>query len=160
MKYLQSIFRVPSNSLVTVALLSLLLALPVYAQMNVVVGTGQIGDGVTLSVVTNGQGNTSGGKVHSPSGAPDLWFRAGSTPTFPGALSTYAEWGFESHGSPLPWEGAVTGTDNWMKTIRDSDGCVSWSQFEFDFTAATREGFSKMVTKQRLKLTMKQKELR
>lgn len=27
----------------------------------------------------------------------------------------------------------MDGTDNWMKTIRNGDGCVSWSQFEFQF---------------------------
>jgi len=109
-------------------------------------GTGRPGDGVRLSISYNakalgGSGYLSGGRVHSPSGSPDLFFRANSTPEFPGVLSTRVEWSPEvSFPTPEGWvprphEGAVDGSDNWMKVIRDSDGAVSWSQFLFDFSA-------------------------
>jgi len=117
----------------------------------VVRGTGLIGEGVSLTVRSNGEwdvlgsrergfGAPNGGKVHSPSGfGPDLWFRAASTPTFPGALDTLVEW---SPRHAMRWEGAVHGSDNWMKVIRDSDGCVSWAQFTFDFATYDSTGIS------------------
>jgi hypothetical protein len=55
-------------------------------------------------------------------------------------LDSYVEWsvfGFENSPGvwePFPWEGAVSGSDNWMKLIRDGDGAVSWAQFVFDFS--------------------------
>lgn len=98
-------------------------------------GTGLLGDGVSLDVVADaepfGYGYTVGGRVHSPAGAPDLWFQPGDTPTFPGGLSDFVEW-----FADFPWEGAVHGPDNWMKVIRDGDGCVSWARFEFDFSGS------------------------
>ncbi len=153
MKHMQSLLRLMSGTLAAIVMFSLLQAGPAYAQMNVVEGTGQIGDGVTLDIQSNGQwqvytfgterrdgrGWTNGGEIHSPSGGPDLWFRAASTPDFPGTLDNYVEWSIGDFGEnnfgggPIPWEGAVDGTDNWMKVIRDSDGCVSWAQFTFDF---------------------------
>lgn len=109
----------------------------------VVEGTGEIGGGVLLLVskdrIENGSfGSVLGGQVHSPSGAPDLFFRANATPTFPGPLDTFVEWsvgGFDLFGTweAFAWEGAVDGSNNWMKVIRDGDGAVSWAQFEFDF---------------------------
>lgn len=136
-----------------------LLATSANAALTVVEGTDQIGDGVSLDIETNGewrifsrggsviverrggQGFTNGGQIYSPSGVPDLWFRASDTPTFPGNLSTWVEWA--NGGSTLtPWEGAVHGTDNWMKVVRNSDGAVSWAQFTFDFGSYSSEGKS------------------
>ena len=108
-------------------------------------GTGLVGDGVSLSLFANskdsgGAGDLVGGRVHSPSGAPDLFFRAASTPTFPGALDTFVEFAIPfgeivpGLWDVFPWEGAVHGSDNWMKVIRDGDGAVSWAQFVFDMT--------------------------
>ena len=95
-------------------------------------GTGLVGDGVSLRVQQNdgffGDGELSGGQVHSPGGPPDLWFRAGSTPSFPGTLTTSVSW----NSGGFPYEGAIVGADNWMKVIRDGDGAVSWAQFEFE----------------------------
>ena len=34
----------------------------------------------------------------------------------------------------FPYEGAVDGSDTWIKVIRDSDGAVSWAQCVFDFS--------------------------
>ena len=124
-------------------------------------GTGLIGDGVSL-IVTIGQDgrwvqsfnagewriagffatDVYGGQVHSPSGAPDLFFRAGSIPDFPGTLDTYVEYSTGGFGSGAPgdylfgfsgYEGSIDGSDNWMKVIRNGDGAVSWAQLEFDF---------------------------
>ncbi len=103
-------------------------------------GPFDVGNGVTLSVTDNdpgagGRGHIVGGKIHSPAFDPDLWFRANSTPTFPGGLDTFTEWALGGN-PPTPYEGAVDGDDNWMKSIRDGDGFVSWSQFQFDFSGA------------------------
>ncbi len=110
---------------------------------HVVEGSGRVGDGVLLLVskdrIENGSfGTVLGGQIHSPSGAPDLFFRANATPTFPGPLDTFVQWsagGFDLFGTweAFAWEGAVDGSDNWMKVIRDGDGAVSWAQFKFDF---------------------------
>ncbi len=118
---------------------------PAHADLTVTAGTGNIGNGHSLSILWNakqygGSAFTFGGTFHSPSGAPDLFFRAGSTPTFPGELDNYFEWAsFGSEISPglyLPSEaeGAVDGTDNWAKIIRDGDGAVNWAKFQFGFS--------------------------
>ena len=122
-------------------------------------GTGLIGDGVSLNVTIgqdgqwyqfNGEwyvdgnfdGTVFGGQVHSPSGAPDLFFRAGSVPDFPGGLDDLVVYSIGGGGSGDPgdvisgfsgWEGAIDGSNNWMKVIRNGDGAVSWAQLEFDF---------------------------
>ncbi len=106
-------------------------------------GTQAVGEGVDLDVYANskeqgGYGDLVGGRVHSPGGTPDLFFRTGATPTFPGTLETFVEWAAYGNEdapgiwTPLLWEGAEDGHDNWMKVIRDSDGAVSWTRFTFD----------------------------
>jgi hypothetical protein len=108
------------------------------AALIVSAGTGQIGNGVTFTQFSDGFFSyffAAGGTFHSPSGGPDMFFRATDMPTFPGALGIYAEAALTDFaGGWQSWEGSMDGTDNWMKVIRDGDGAVSWAQLTFDFS--------------------------
>ncbi|MFT6897563.1 MAG: hypothetical protein ACJA13_001972 [Paraglaciecola sp.] len=92
-----------------------------------------VADGIELFPLWDAEGELNGGKVYSPSGAPDLFFQEGDTPTFPGALDTHIVWALiDSPTEVEEWEGSQDGRGNWMKTVRDSDGRVSWTEFEFN----------------------------
>jgi len=101
------------------------IAIDAFELPRVRLGTQDVGDGVALQIDDNrkddgGRGTLIGGRVHSPSGDPDLFFRAGATPTFPGPLEELVEWstgGFEvppgecgqQACSRAPWTGPTTG---------------------------------------------------